>query len=127
MLHAPHALPRPTALTRPSLRRDSSFCTASRGCPAFPTTLFGRKSGLHSEYRIIGVVRATVVAWLITVLALSAAAETQAQPEAEPGQSRTASSGSQGLTAERYVPIDLKGRIEWIVDGTVGPRSLFVV
>jgi hypothetical protein len=31
------------------------------------------------------------------------------------------------LSAAAYVPIDGAGRVEWIVDGTVGARSLFVV
>jgi hypothetical protein len=31
------------------------------------------------------------------------------------------------VTADAYVPIDGAGRTKWIVDGTVGPRSLFVV
>ena len=31
------------------------------------------------------------------------------------------------LTADTYVPIDATGRGDWVVDGTVGRRSLFVV
>lgn len=32
-----------------------------------------------------------------------------------------------GLTASTYQPIDRSGRVSWIVDGTVGPKSLSVV
>jgi hypothetical protein len=31
------------------------------------------------------------------------------------------------LTAAAYTPVDGAGRIDWIVDGTVGPRSIFGV
>jgi hypothetical protein len=29
------------------------------------------------------------------------------------------------LTAAAYVPVDRAGRVNWIVDGTIGPRSIF--
>lgn len=48
------------------------------------------------------------------------------QPAAEigvPGQAPA----TPPLTAEAYVPIAPAQRVEWIVDGTVGTRSLFVV
>jgi hypothetical protein len=54
-------------------------------------------------------------AWPASTLAQTADAEPAEQESAKP------------LTADAYVPITSAERIHWIVDGTVGPQSLFIV
>jgi hypothetical protein len=61
--------------------------------------------------------RAAALAGMVLALAAHAAAQ-------EPVAQQPPSAGR--LTADAYVPITMPGRIRWIVDGTIGARSLGV-
>ncbi len=62
---------------------------------------------------------------VVLVLALSAwPAAALAQPVGPDAGEQTS---AKPLTADAYVPITTAERVHWIVDGTIGPESLFIV
>jgi len=68
--------------------------------------------------------RTCAVAFAIALSASPAAAF--AQPvDAEPVEQDQVA--TKPLTADAYVPITTGERVHWIVDGTIGPQSLFIV
>jgi hypothetical protein len=72
-----------------------------------------------SEVTIERIPRAALLMAALLCLSRPAVAQPPAGTKAggEPGQ----------MTATSYVPVDSVQRVNWIVDGTIGPRSLFVV
>jgi hypothetical protein len=68
----------------------------------------------------------TLRATVLTGLLASASRVATGQPAVDAGTPEQASA-TPPLTAVAYVPVDGAQRVEWIVDGTVGRRSLFVV
>jgi hypothetical protein len=66
---------------------------------------------------------AVVLAIAAAVSVLPASARAQ-----EPAAERTDQAAPEKpLTADTYVPITLGQRVSWIVNGTIGPKSLFIV
>jgi hypothetical protein len=70
--------------------------------------------------------RALQTATVLTALVASAPRSATCQPATDAGVPDRAAAAPP-LTADAYVPVDGAQRVEWIVDGTVGRRSLFVV
>jgi hypothetical protein len=64
---------------------------------------------------------------LIAVLALVAGAPAAALGQPVSGAQPAAPAAAAPLTADAYVPITAAQRVDWIVDGTIGRRSLFAV
>jgi hypothetical protein len=71
---------------------------------------------------MIGWFRRRVGLGVVLIVVASASARAQAPPDA----AATRLNQTAPLSADAYVPITGPGRIHWIVDGTVGPRSLGV-
>jgi len=57
------------------------------------------------------------------ISALPASARCQDGPDVRPAQPAAA----KPLAADAYVPITAAERVSWIVEGTVGPQSLFII
>ena len=68
----------------------------------------------------------TFIPFVILVLLTGLPGVAAAQPAADPDAPDQAASASP-LTADTYVPVTAAERVDWIVDGTVGRRSLTII